>query len=329
MKKILWTFCLLLFQQNLSAQNYTFSTYNTPYVPLTGSTSLTNNNLWSAYNSISGVANFGFNFIADGTMTTAAINFNSGMIPTAVFSNQPNPSMGFVYAPLIALVSDRGIATGTAQSNISYKTEGVPGSRIFKLEWNNVGFYEEIIPDATSSDFMNVQLWLYEGSNIIEYHYGPSNISNPLQSFDGDPGYGCGLYPQVNLSTGDIIGSSYVLSGNGTTPTFAYTPLYEVYVTSPPVTGTVYRFSPTSLNTQEVRATTSVEIFPTLVTDHFNIKIKNSDKLKSVAVYDMSGKLLFRKGDTEQVSMSGYPAGIYTVGVQTASGQKSARIIKK
>lgn len=329
MKKILQSLFVVMLMPFMHAQIYNFSLLSSPYVALTASTSVTNGTVWTSWSGISATANIGFNFVANGNLNTNALHFDTNFVPTVVFSNQPNPNTGFIFAPIIADTADRGFVSGTSQSNISYKTEGNVGSRIFKLEWSNMGFYNEIISDNVSSDFINIQLWLYEGSNIIEYRFGASNISNPAQSFDGDPGFGCGLYPQFDFNTGEIIGSAYALSGNGSSPTFAYTPNYEVYVTSAPASGTVYRFAPSALSTNETNTSTAAEIFPTIVDDSFNIKPRSGSKIKSVTVFDMSGRMIINTKKTDRISMSGVAKGIYNIVVETDSGNTSSRIIKR
>lgn len=330
MKKILLPLLAFASMQLVKAQNYNFSVTSAPYSSLTGSTSITNNSLWNSWSGVTGNANIGFNFVANGNLNTNMLHFDTNLVPTAVYSNQPNPNNGFIYAPLIADTADRGIVSGSALSNISYKVEGSVGTRIFKLEWKNIGFYNEIISDNVSSDFINFQLWLYEGSNIIEYHFGPSNISNAAESFGGDPGFGCGLYPQFDFNLGEIIGNTYALSGNGNNPSSAYTTNYEVYITSAPSSGTVYRFTPIApLATSEIGLHSSATVFPTVVDDSFNVKLKQGDKIKSVNVYDMSGKLVIAKDNCETISMKGTQNGVYTVIIETEHGKSSSRIIKK
>lgn len=322
--------CALLLLHFAQAQNYGFSVQNAPYVPLTNSTSINNGAVWDSWTGFSATAPLGFNFIANGNLTTNALHFDSNFIPTVVFSNQPNPNSGFVYALMIADTADRGIVNGVSQSPISYKVEGTAGSRIFKLEWSNFGFYDEIASDNISSDFMNMQLWLYEGTNIIEYRFGPSNISNPFESFSGEPGFGCGLYPVFDMLNGDVVGNAYALSGNGTNPTSAFTPNYEVYITTPPASGTVYRFTPTSLSTNEVVKNKEVEIFPTLVDDFVTIKSKTDAEITSIAIFDMSGRRIkyMKDSKSEKIDLNPLTKGIYYIVVQTNSGVFSERVVK-
>ena len=52
-----------------------------------------------------------------------------------------------------------------------YSTTGPVGSRIFTFEWNNFSLFTDPSVNAT------FQVKLYEGSNIIDFCYGPSDYS--------------------------------------------------------------------------------------------------------------------------------------------------------
>jgi len=55
-----------------------------------------------------------------------------------------------------------------------YETTGTAPNRILKIEFKNVGLYN----DTLAVDTMNFQTWLYETTNVIEYHVGPHNIQS-------------------------------------------------------------------------------------------------------------------------------------------------------
>lgn len=125
-------------------------------------------------------------------------------------------------------------------SNISYLLSGSPGSRIFKVEWNNAGFYDEVSAYNTSTNFVNMQMWLYEGSNNIEIRFGPSSIAYPSLIYYGDPGpvLGVGYYD------GDI-DSAYIygLQGPASAPTAVLSDSAFIAVTGSPPNGIIYKFS--------------------------------------------------------------------------------------
>ncbi|MEK6616027.1 MAG: hypothetical protein AABZ32_07945, partial [Bacteroidota bacterium] len=87
-------------------------------------------------------------------------------------------------------------------SPISYEVTGTTGNKIFKMEWKNAGFYEDINNNSVSTDYVNLQMWLYEGTNNIEIRFGNSSITQPNLVYAGDPGpaIGVGMY-DYNLDT--------------------------------------------------------------------------------------------------------------------------------
>lgn len=58
------------------------------------------------------------------------------------------------------------------RGQIYYETTGTAPNRILKIEFRNVGRYN----DMNNVDTFNFQTWLYETTNVIEYHVGYSNI---------------------------------------------------------------------------------------------------------------------------------------------------------
>jgi hypothetical protein len=95
----------------------------------------------------------------------------------------PNFEADYAILPFEADLIDRGELTGISQSPISYKMEGNAGSRILKIEWKNAGFVGEIGELGTLNDYVNFQVWLFEGSNDVEMHYGPNMVLNPAISY--------------------------------------------------------------------------------------------------------------------------------------------------
>lgn len=95
------------------------------------------------------------------------------------------PSSGYPHflAPMFGVdICDVSPADSTGQdvSEIRHTTEGVSPNRIFKLEYHNVGFFEEVYEDSLELNALqraNVQVWLHEWGKIT-YHYGPSSISD-------------------------------------------------------------------------------------------------------------------------------------------------------
>ncbi|MCK5857593.1 MAG: T9SS type A sorting domain-containing protein, partial [Bacteroidales bacterium] len=94
------------------------------------------------------------------------------------------------------------------------------------------GFYGEGDSVGTLNDFVNFQVWIYEGFNDIEFHYGPSSIADMGIAFEDQPG------PLVGTADENLV-DAYLLSGDPTSPTL----IDSVGFLNPvPASGTVYRF---------------------------------------------------------------------------------------
>jgi hypothetical protein len=125
-------------------------------------------------------------------------------------------------------------------SRLSYKIEGNAGNKILKFQWKNLK-----IRSGQPGNFVNFQIWIYQATSIIEYHYGPSSASNAA-------GYTQATGPSVGITYND----------------FGFTQVYEKIwlhnlpsnlsidsakvlsypnIKGVPPEGTVYRFIPRSI----------------------------------------------------------------------------------
>lgn len=102
-------------------------------------------------------------------------------------------------------LEDKGIGTLKSLSPISYQYEMVKAQTILKIEFKNVGFY-----NGNKTDFANFQVWLYEGSNMIEFHYGASEVLETDFTFDAFTGPVVGIFneSEAGLKGLQIIGSN-------------------------------------------------------------------------------------------------------------------------
>jgi hypothetical protein len=69
--------------------------------------------------------------------------------------------------------TDMDLANATTLLNVFHTTTGAMGSRIFKVQWTVKRSNSTIGPAAGLDGTTNIsfQLWLYEGTNVIEMHY--------------------------------------------------------------------------------------------------------------------------------------------------------------
>lgn len=216
--------------RNSSAFIYTLTVLNEAYEDLTGATSINNDELWDdpLY-----IVPIGFPFELNGHVLTAVQFYGVGALLAGQTSD---PDVFTAVFPFEMDMVDRGQLSGVSASPLSYKLEGAPGSRILKVEWNNAGSYAEL--NLGSQDmFINVQLWLYEGSNQIDFRFGESLITDPGVFYAGGGTY-MGL-SDVNENLGELI-NPHFFSGDIAMPVLEAS---DVTIEGTPTEGTVYRLT--------------------------------------------------------------------------------------
>ena len=217
---------------------YDFEVLNQPYAPLENAPALE----FDSYDYLNGwddpefTVELGFNLDIDGITTNSLDQVGTG---TILFSNSA-PSAGLI--PISYDLADLGFLNPKTPSLIRWETTGVSGEQVFAMEFSNCGFYEEVFSGDSSFSSVNVQMRVFEGSGVIEFHYGPSSISPSIT----EPTWaGIGL----NFDPFTYDGSFLVPTGNAQSPDLTLiTNIYDFYYTELlsgfPDEGTVYRFTP-------------------------------------------------------------------------------------
>lgn len=241
MLRPLLLFAALVFSLTASAQfRYSFKDTTSPYAPLSGATSVNGTDIWDDDDYSTNVP---FTWTLDSSIALnnvfLALGFPGFIADTTNFSDVNGFFLGG------ADLADRGSVTNTASlSPIRQITTGTAPNRIFKLELANAGFFAELDSFGTMNDSLNVQLWIYEGSNILEWHFGPSQVTYPSLYFGGllfaflshaDFFTGTGTFYYVTDSLGTRGIDSFALNGGPSSNNF---PLDW------PANGTVFRFTP-------------------------------------------------------------------------------------
>lgn len=246
-----------------------------------------------------------------------------------IVSNIKQDSVHFM-APYLADLMDVGYDS-VSISPLLYATEGNPGSRIFKLEYRNVGFYAEWQESGTFDNRISFQMWLYEGTNVIEYRFGENLVTQgTLVHFAGAPLIGIG-------SNADAVGKGgwenfWILYGDPLAPQISnLQSQFEMplVLDSEPPAGTVYRFSPLFTNVNENNTTAFTGIYPTLVHSQLTINWDNDQTM--VSVLDISGKLIsthsIQRG-INQLDLSGLSSGQYIIHIAGEDTNIKQRITK-
>lgn len=275
MKKNLVAFLITLASAGVFAQlpvgaHYLFTNYSSTFTPIEEGNSLDGGQIWD---DPTWTVPLGFTFYtANDTITTLYV----GELGTTVYGIQDD-SLSDVFLPYFDDIANAD--NDTLVSPVSYVVEGPPGFQICKIEWLNVGFYEDWAANGTYTNTTSFQLWLYENSNIFEYHYGPSNISDPstIHMF-GAPA--AAFLENLNQNSGFDWEGFYSVTGNTDAPTITTLSNAEVLaaqgipsyalLNGEPAEGTVYRFAPTFINVEE-NSLATFDVFPNPTSRMLNV----------------------------------------------------------
>ncbi len=106
----------------------------------------------------------GFSFGYTGSSYTSfGVSSNGWMSFTAIAGTAANTNLFATTAPNATLAPWFDDLTS---SEILYQTSGTPGSQITIVQWTSLSYY------TGSTKTIQYQVWLYEGTNVIEFYYG-------------------------------------------------------------------------------------------------------------------------------------------------------------
>ncbi|MCD4746857.1 MAG: T9SS type A sorting domain-containing protein [Bacteroidales bacterium] len=320
MKTIFTLIFLLFFSGNIFSQNYSFSSFTETYSDLVGATDLTNGEPWS-YLDFNIPIGFDFEFYGqsfDEVHIRGYIHFDQG-------------DYYFINQFFVGLFVDRG------DSPVSYLLEGSPGNRILKLEWKNMGFWGEYNALGTMDDYVNSQLWLYEGSNNIEILIGPNSVMHPDESYSGLGGPWIGIAHIISYSPGAEV-ESISLSGNPANPDLVYNDTtFLINLTGTPANSMIYKFTYILNNIKTIENTDIFEIYPNPTDGLLYITSANTNQqVKSLIISDITGKVVYHnksfnfiKDNDIVIDLSALENGIYLVKIITDKQTRYKKILKQ
>jgi hypothetical protein len=269
---------------------YQFENDSMVYTPLVGGTSVNNGVVWQDA-SWTMPLGFQFKLFTDSSSTLGTdSNFNTG----AVFAIKP---LNFL-TPLTAMIPFSGEiqsgGTTTSTSPVTYLTTGVAPNRIFKLQYENAVFQADI----TSK--INFQVWLHEGKNYIETHFGPATY-NSAGSLLYAPNFGPGMSiaDRVSLLNGVPV-KVYFISDDPTAPKLDSTSAALTGVGSVPglddhvAENQVYRFKPAVPALPPASLESALQLNQcSIVLDKGVLHIANTQTTPAqLTIYDMQGKIV-------------------------------------
>jgi hypothetical protein len=328
MKKYL-LFLAAFFALSAGAQEfpYEFTVLTESYTDLEGSTSLNNGQVWDDPEYIVPIG-FEFNYFGNVSSTLFMTNLGAG------FYFPINNDFANIFFPYSSDIIDAGYAIDESMSPISYLLEGEPGSRIFKMEWNNCGFYYEVADLGVANNIVNLQMWLYEGSNDIDVRFGPNSIKSDGLVHDG---FLTSLFAEEVGMTQETLTSVFALQGDPQAPTvFASTDINELFsqtfLEEDPTNGTVYHFGSTFVSVEDdADAKENWMVWPSIVTENINIQTDTHAPV-SLYVHNLAGQQVAQQtltGNLNQVSLSHLTAGIYLVRLQQNNIVQTYKIVKQ
>ncbi len=212
---------------------------------------------------------------------------------------------------------DRGYDDEVSLSSINYIIDGNVGNRICKIEWKNVGSYDEGTP---YSMFFNLQLWLYEGSNILEWRYGSSSITDISTFYYGEVGSMSGIAFETE--------SNYIIELIGGTTLNPALTNDETYLDGHPADGTIYRLTPATNQIADHQGQ-NITIYPNPVQDILNIETKQINT--KVTIFDYTGKLIQSQmiSETGAIDVSKISTGIYFLQIENEGITQTQKFVKQ
>lgn len=243
---------LLIVQVAQAQFRYHYRQASSPYVPLTGGISANGTTIWDDEDySIT----MPFSWKLDSTTVMTKLEFfQSGIFNPTIVNQTADISNQTGFLLCDADLVDRGSLAGTgSRSPIRYQTTGTAPRRIFKFELANAGFLAEADIYSTLNDSVNMQLWIYETTNVVEIRFGQSKVSNPSDYFEFSSGTGPGIahFKNVDFQNGSSGAIYYVTDGSASTTvidTLLFPPTsLPSGLSTWPADGTVFRFIPKSI----------------------------------------------------------------------------------
>ena len=182
-----------------NAQTYSLTTSNVTYEELTGATDITGGQLWDDE---IWQAPIGFAVeLFDSTFTTLNVNSNGYLFDTI------GNAVIMIGMSRADMVDGAFLIDFNSPIPVTYLTEGTEGTKVFKIEWKMANVW-----GADSTNVVNYQIWIYEETGNIEFHFGTGFLGNmstlSVQKYSGTPYFEDGISligDPVNPETSTVI----------------------------------------------------------------------------------------------------------------------------
>jgi hypothetical protein len=317
-KHLSFLIALVLFQGIGNAQNYEFTHFSESYTEITDGTVLSNTTVW--FDELPVTVPIGFTFPYFGFQVESIEIYQTVFHSEFIHDNSPIGIQIFPFGAQFTMAN-----SGT---EISYKTTGTVGSRIFVTQWKGLA----LMGDSIGNSRANFQAWFYEADGTIEFRFGDMLISSNQSYFTEQPGGFTALLYYTNPSNpeGSLSSSSLCLLDNAESPEMAnYNSFIEPYTMNGyPAEGKVYRFTRTDAGISEHSAATFT-ITPNPGND--NILISTEHQFDKIAIYSMDGQLVLTTtmdAMSKQLNVQELAKGSYIIELNNHLTKQTQRFIK-
>ncbi len=310
----------LILPQHIRAQQYSFDFGNIPYSEIEGNFLVLNQDFDDTL-FVSVPIGFEFRF-AGRSWTKVNISSNGELLfgnDTANFD-----TVRAIFPFFADLVSDYVNHTPA----ISYESGGCAGAVVMKIQYKECSF-----KGGSVDDFINFQVWLYESTGAIEFHYGPGHVGSASACFNGQTGPRVGTQELVSATGQSLF--SFFLTGFPFGPDLSTSPV-PVYLEGIPDAGQVYIFEPVStmgLSNLEVRGKEPF-LFKEPASGSYEVGLNNEQStLVSISLIDASGKeikqffngILEAGNQSVRIPVIGLPAGMWFVRITKGNRSSTLR----
>lgn len=342
MTKFLYTtltlFSTLFLFQTSTAQDYRydFTSGSEAYIPLVNAEQVTEDDEDWVDIEFEIEVEFGFTVPVLGIPCDGAFNFLSPdlLLGNGFDQDDDDALLPFMF-PNGFQFQNRARISGNMPSRVYTLTEGTPGNRIFKMEYNNVGFEREESLSGTMDMFTNEQVWIYEATGCIEYRYGPTSITDTDIIYDGATGMTAGLFYGTGTQIFSDMYTYYIgvqgdpaspetseeENGTGDAPT----------LTGHPAEGVLYTFCPEEpLSTNNLADQLDWQIFPNPVENTLTLNWQEAAEANYI-IFGMEGTLIQSgqlNNGQQKIDLSDLSSGCFGVKIQTAEGFAVKRFVK-
>lgn len=308
MKNILPLLIYCLFAGSAAAQQgvYQFSKTSEPFVPVLSGSLITNTFGQQAY-SVTLPATLRLFDKPVGNVITAGKN---GFVVAT------GTTHSFAIDPCIT-----GLNKGNS-SSISWFFETKDNDSVMVVQWLNM------VPDSSNpGDYVSFQAKIYLKGQHIQYHYGPSQLTSAKYT-EGRADITAVLF----LLSKDFTTSyeAYTLYDDPATPSLSTDPNSTGTLDYFPAEGTVYNFRKKSgVGVKEI-AQDIFSVYPNPAGSVINIQNAGHADAGRINIKNALGQEVYSTAIfTNTIDISGFPAGVYFLNIETGKGINTYKLVKE